>query len=77
MSAIRVVAGSGIDTVYTSLAVYSLAGTNIEYLTGISNAGQSLTGNEVHNIIYGASGADTLDGAGGEDSWTAGRARTR
>jgi len=64
-------ADQGIDIVRTNLASYSMT-ANVENLTGTSNAGQSLTGNELGNIILGASGADTLDGGDGNDTLNGG-----
>ena len=65
----------GYDSVATTLASYTLP-ANVERLTGILNTGQSLTGNELDNLIsagsgddtlIGGDGADTLDGGGGSD----------
>ena len=61
-------AGGGTDIVHTSLASFSIAPfAEVENLTGTSNAGQSLTGNGLNNVIVGANGADTLDGGAGDD----------
>jgi VCBS repeat-containing protein len=64
-------AGQGIDTVYTSLANFTLAaGVSAEGLSSTNQNGtaaQNLTGNEVGNAIYGTQGANQLDGAGGHD----------
>ena len=69
--AVQIVEGSGIDEVRTTLASYDLGG-GLERLTGLSGAGQALTGNAVDNTITGTAGADTLDGAGGDDSLVGG-----
>ena len=58
--------GEGADEVRTSLASYTLA-LNVETLTGVSAAGQALTGNGANNVITGNTGNDTLDGNGGSD----------
>ncbi|HEX8644026.1 MAG TPA: calcium-binding protein [Allosphingosinicella sp.] len=58
---------AGTDETRTTLAAYTL-GANVENLTGLSNAGQSLTGNAGANVIEGGSGNDTLDGGGGGDT---------
>ena len=60
-------AGGGSDTIQTTLAVYSLVGTNVENLIGTSNAAQSLTGNDSANSIGGGIGSDTLYGLDGND----------
>jgi Ca2+-binding RTX toxin-like protein len=63
---------SGTDEVRTSLAAYTLPAANliteIENLTGLSGAGQALTGNGLDNRIRGGAGPDTIDGAGGIDT---------
>jgi Ca2+-binding RTX toxin-like protein len=63
---------SGTDTVWTSMAVFSLATAGIlgdvENLTGTSESGQTLTGNTLDNVITGGSGNDTLEGGGGNDT---------
>jgi Ca2+-binding RTX toxin-like protein len=64
-------ANEGNDTVQTALAFYSLEGhANVENLTGLSNAGQVLVGNDADNAITGGLGADTLVGLGGADVFT-------
>lgn len=60
-------ASGGTDTVETTLASYTL-GAEVENLTGISGAGQSLTGNSLANSITGGAGIDTLSGGGGGDT---------
>jgi len=62
----------GIDEVRTTLGSYTLFSTNIENLTGLSNAGQVLTGNASINVIVAGSGNDKLDGGAGADSMTGG-----
>jgi Ca2+-binding RTX toxin-like protein len=57
----------GIDEVRTTLASYTL-GTDVENLTGLSDAGQTLTGNSLSNVLTGGRGADTLNGAAGSDT---------
>jgi Ca2+-binding RTX toxin-like protein len=60
-------ASAGTDEVRTSLAAYAL-GSNVENLTGLSNAGQALTGNSLSNLITGGSGNDVFRlEAGGND----------
>ncbi|HEX8308565.1 MAG TPA: M10 family metallopeptidase C-terminal domain-containing protein [Allosphingosinicella sp.] len=59
-------ADSGSDEVRTALAVYAL-GANVELLTGISAAGQVLTGNDLSNLLAGGAGNDVLDGGAGAD----------
>ncbi len=55
------------DEVRTSLASYSLAGTNIENLTGLGAADQVFTGNALNNVIDGGAGADAMTGGAGND----------
>jgi len=65
--------GEGTDEIRTGLSAYSLAALpNVENLTGLSGAGQSLTGNGLANVIAGGSGGDTLDGGAGADQLTGG-----
>ena len=62
-------AGAGIDTVQTSLAVYTLA-ANVENLTNVAAASATSfnwTGNALANTITGAMGNDTLAGGDGDD----------
>lgn len=55
----------GTDSVYSSLASYTLA-SNVEIgRIGITTA--SLTGNTLNNSLYGSSGKNTLNGAAGAD----------
>jgi Ca2+-binding RTX toxin-like protein len=61
-------AGGGTDEIFTNLAAYSLAGlAHVEFLTGLSAAGQVLTGHDGANALRGNDGNDRLDGAGGAD----------
>ncbi len=62
-------AGQGTDEIRTSLAVFSLAGTNFENLAGIGNGNQELTGNAGANAIDGGAGADRLVGGTGNDRY--------
>ncbi|HZF95895.1 MAG TPA: hypothetical protein VEZ20_13610, partial [Allosphingosinicella sp.] len=57
------------DEIRTALSTFFLTDNHfgIENLTGISNAGQSLTGNASANVITGGAGNDTLSGGGGAD----------
>ena len=59
--------GEGTDEVRTSRSEYTL-GTHVENLTGISAAGQALTGNDLANVITGGTGSDSLDGLDGNDT---------
>ncbi|HYJ84314.1 MAG TPA: M10 family metallopeptidase C-terminal domain-containing protein, partial [Allosphingosinicella sp.] len=59
-------ADSGFDEVRTSSGAYALA-AGVEALTGLSAAGQALTGNGLANLIAGAAGNDRLDGGAGND----------
>ncbi|MFB0876019.1 MULTISPECIES: Ig-like domain-containing protein, partial [unclassified Sphingobium] len=59
--------GQGIDEVRTGLASYTL-GSNIENLTGTATTAQTLTGNDLDNVITGGSGNDTLNGGIGADT---------
>jgi trimeric autotransporter adhesin len=58
----------GTDEVRTALSSYTLA-ANVEKLTGTSAAGQSLNGNGLANIITGSTGADTMTGGLGDDTY--------
>ena len=61
----------GIDEIRTALAAYTLF-DGPENLTGLSAAGQALTGNNAVNAIAGGAGNDTLDGGGGADQLAGG-----
>jgi Ca2+-binding RTX toxin-like protein len=65
------VPGAGVDEVRTGLAVYAL-GANLENLTGTSDSGQQLTGNDRANTIAGGAGADVMAGGLGDDVYLAG-----
>jgi|GEM_PF-923362 len=65
-------AGEGTDTVLTALgsaaAIYTL-GSNLENLIGTSDAGQTVAGNGLDNLLSMGSGNDVLDlSAGGNDT---------
>jgi Ca2+-binding RTX toxin-like protein len=68
------VAGAGFDEIVTTLNTYSLAALpNVDDLrfdpvNGVGNF--SGTGNALENFMYGAAGADTLDGQGANDELT-------
>ena len=51
-------AGGGIDLIRTSLAVYSLFGTEVEMLLSSSNINHDYRGSTAHNHIAGAAGSD-------------------
>jgi Ca2+-binding RTX toxin-like protein len=63
--------GEGTDEVRTALAAYALT-ADVERLTGISAAGQALTGNALANIITGGAGNDVIDGGAGVDQMAGG-----
>jgi Ca2+-binding RTX toxin-like protein len=75
----------GTDEVRTTLAAYTLA-TDLENLTGTSNAGQTLRGNGGANVVSGAGGNDMINlsdggndtgnGGGGDDGFFFGAAFT-
>jgi len=56
----------GVDTVYSSVAVYTL-GANVENGVVNTSAGAEIDGNELANKLTGAAGADTLVGGAGAD----------
>nr|WP_298096258.1 calcium-binding protein [Brevundimonas sp.] len=60
--------GAGIDEVRTELSTYTLT-ANVENLTGMSNLGQKLVGNDLGNEIRSGGGLDVLIGRGGDDSY--------
>jgi Ca2+-binding RTX toxin-like protein len=59
-------ANAGTDEVQTALAAYTLD-ANVERLTGISAAGQTLTGNGLSNLVTGGVGNDVIAGGSGAD----------
>jgi trimeric autotransporter adhesin len=62
-------AGGGLDTVTTSLNIYSLEGTEIERLSFNNLTGPTTgTGNELANTIFASTGDVTLFGLGGNDT---------
>lgn len=61
-------AGEGTDEIRTLLASYSLASlVNVENLTGTLANGQTLTGNDLDNLIFAGMGDDVLEGGAGND----------
>jgi Ca2+-binding RTX toxin-like protein len=60
-------AGSGMDTVRTSLLTYTL-GDNVENLTYTGTGNFHGTGNALSNVITGGSGDNVLDGGTGADT---------
>ena len=63
--------GEGTDEVRTALSSYTLT-ANVERLTATGTTGQTLTGNNLANIIAGTIGNDIIDGGTGADSMTGG-----
>jgi Ca2+-binding RTX toxin-like protein len=61
----------GTDNVRTSTASYTL-GADVENLTGLSNDGQALTGNDQVNVITAAAGDDVIVAGAGNDQILAG-----
>jgi Ca2+-binding RTX toxin-like protein len=61
--------GEGFDSVWTTLATYTLA-ANIEELNyvGVNTAAFTGTGNSLNNVLQGWGGNDTLDGGSGSDT---------
>ncbi|WPC06764.1 peroxidase family protein [Pseudomonas benzenivorans] len=64
-------AGGGTDTVWTSLASYTL-GANVENLTYSGSGNFTGTGNALSNIIRGGIGNDTIVGGAGADTMVGG-----
>jgi Ca2+-binding RTX toxin-like protein len=62
---------AGTDEVRTALASYTLT-ANVERLTATGVSGQTLTGNDLANIIVGTIGADIMNGGTGADTMTGG-----
>ena len=61
---------AGIDEVRTTLASYTLAAVaNVENLTSTAAGVQALTGNGLANIITGGTGAATMAGGAGNDTY--------
>ena len=66
-------AGSGTDTIRTSLSSYSMSMIgNVENLVLTGSGNLSATGNALDNSISGGSGSDTLDGGSGSDTLSGG-----
>ncbi|WP_425504959.1 DUF4214 domain-containing protein [Rhizobium indicum] len=62
-------AGEGSDTIFTTLATYSLAGVaDVENLTYTGTAAFNGTGNALNNVIRGGDGVNILDGGAGDDT---------
>ena len=61
-----IVDDAGIDTVYSSLAIYTLA-ENLENLTLTGTDPNNATGNSLANVLAGNAGANILTGGGGAD----------
>ncbi|MBB2701903.1 UNVERIFIED_ORG: Ca2+-binding RTX toxin-like protein, partial [Rhizobium esperanzae] len=59
-------ADAGIDTIWTTLAAYTL-GANVENLTYFGTLAFAGTGNDLANTITGGAAADTLSGGAGND----------
>ncbi|MFL6844372.1 MAG: calcium-binding protein [Allosphingosinicella sp.] len=53
-------AAEGVDEIRTSLAIYSLAGTNLENLAATNDASHDFRGNLANNVITGGGGNDTI-----------------
>ncbi|WP_143540024.1 calcium-binding protein, partial [Rhizobium sophoriradicis] len=64
-------ADAGIDTIWTTLAAYTL-GTDVENLTYFGKAAYAGTGNDLDNMITGGAAADTLSGGVGNDTLNGG-----
>jgi Ca2+-binding RTX toxin-like protein len=72
LDAVTEAVGGGTDTVLASVSYALSAGTEIEFLRANSNAGLTLTGNELSHTIVGGAGADTLIGGAGNDTLNGG-----
>jgi Ca2+-binding RTX toxin-like protein len=72
-----VLASGGTDTVYSTLAAYTL-GSNVENGRLLSTTAANLTGNTLNNILYAGAGDNVLNGSIGTDtvSYTYGLAGT-
>ncbi|HYI41323.1 MAG TPA: M10 family metallopeptidase C-terminal domain-containing protein [Allosphingosinicella sp.] len=53
-------ADQGFDTIYTSLAVYSLVGTHVEEIGSASGVAHDFRGNSANNVVTGGFGSDVL-----------------
>ena len=63
---------AGTDTVFSSLAAYTL-GQNVENLTLLGSAALNGTGNSLANVLTGNSGDNVLDGGTGTDTLAGGQ----
>ncbi len=66
-------AGGGNDTVWTTLASFTL-GANVEHLRYLGSSAFTGTGNGLGNILIGGSGSNTLNGGDGADRLLGGAA---
>jgi Zn/Cd-binding protein ZinT len=57
----------GTDTVYSSLAAYTL-GTNVENGRILATSAANLTGNTLNNVLYAGAGNNILNGSSGTDT---------
>ncbi|SEO50513.1 Hemolysin-type calcium-binding repeat-containing protein, partial [Duganella sp. CF517] len=64
-------AGEGTDTVWTSLATYTLT-ANVENVAYTGKAAFTATGNALDNVITGGHGGNKLDGGAGNDQLVGG-----
>ncbi|MGL4316386.1 MAG: M10 family metallopeptidase C-terminal domain-containing protein [Pseudomonas sp.] len=60
-------ASGGIDTVYSSMAAYTL-GSNVENLRLLASGDANGTGNSLNNILFAGSGNNILNGRAGNDT---------
>ncbi|MCP9834022.1 MULTISPECIES: hypothetical protein [unclassified Cyanobium] len=60
--------GEGTDTIQTNLANFSLAGKQVENLTGSNAIAHVFTGNSLNNVLTGNGAADQLNGSTGNDT---------
>jgi Ca2+-binding RTX toxin-like protein len=64
--------GQGTDTILLRLASYSLAGLQVENITGAADRAFTMRGNGLANVLTGAAQADTLNGDAGSDTLVGG-----
>jgi Ca2+-binding RTX toxin-like protein len=62
-----VLASGGSDTVYSSLAAYTLT-ANVENGRILATVAANLTGNTLNNVLYAGAGNNVLDGSSGTDT---------